>query len=493
MTTSTPEQPRPRRPYALFSIAGVFIAIVAVLVVLQQERALVLSDVRAYVGGEGLYSKAQKRAVIQLLLYARSGSEDHWREFERALGVPLGDRDARLELLRKHPDVGRAAEGFVRGQNHPAEAERMARFFLRFQDVSYVAEAIRIWTEGDREIAQLQSLGAALRQLIEHDSAPPVALDALLAQLAATDARLTVLEDQFSSTLSEGARFILAVTEDLLIALAVVLLGVGWLYSIRVTGEVRRAEATLRESEERVRGLNEHLERRVQARTGELERSNRELESFNYSVSHDLRAPLGVIACFATMIRTDFADTLPQEAKQHLAHIEQNAAQMSRLIDNLLEFSRMGRAVLARSSVQMRPLVDDVVRELRQEDTLAHPEIGELPPAVGDAELLRQVWHNLIGNALKFSARAAGPRIEIGHAQTADGAAYYVRDNGAGFDMRHASKLFGVFERLHSPSEFEGTGIGLAISKRVVELHGGRIWAHAVPGAGATFWFTLPA
>jgi signal transduction histidine kinase len=484
---------QPRRPYALYSIAGVFIAIVAVLVVLQQERALILADVRAYVGGEGLYSKGQKRAVIQLLLYARSGSQVHWSEYEKALTVPLGDRDARLELLRPDPDIGRAAEAFVRGGNHPLEAERMARFFLRFQDVSYVAEAIRIWSEGDREIAQLQALGAALRQLIEHDKAPPVALDGLLSEIMATDARLTVLEDRFSSTLSEGARFILSVTQYLMLALAAVLLGVGWLYAMRVTREARLAEAALRASEEHVRGLNEHLERRVQTRTGELARSNRELESFNYSVSHDLRAPLGVISCFATVLRSDYAGQLPDEARKYLAHIEHNAAQMTKLIDDMLEFSRMGRVVLTRTPVRMRALVDDVVRQLQQPDSRTRPIVGELPPAVGDANLLRQVWHNLIGNALKFSGKAAGPRVEIGHAHTAEGAAYYVRDNGAGFDMKHAAKLFGVFERLHAPAEFEGTGIGLAIAKRVVDLHGGRIWAHAEPGRGATFWFTLPA
>src|SRR4029079_2170642 len=310
---------------------------------------------------------------------------------------------------------------------------------------------------------------------------------------AATDARLTLLEDQFSSTLSDGARFILAVTENLLIALATVLLGVGGLYSIRVLREVRRAEATLRKSEERIRGLNEHLERRVHRRTAELERSNRELESFNYSVSHDLRAPVGVIACFASMIRMDFEKQLPAEVVQHLAHIEKNAEQMTRLIDNLLEFSRMGRTVLARAPVKMRPLVDDVVRELRESDGGTQPIVGELPPAIGDAELLRQVWQNLIGNALKFSGKGPARRVEVGHANTMAGAAYYVRDNGEGFDMRHAAKLFGVFERLHAPAEFDGTGIGLAISRRVVELHGGRIWAQSAPGQGATFWFTLPA
>lgn len=601
-------QPRTRRPYAIYSIAMVFIAIVTVLAMLQHERALVLSDVRAYVGGEGLYSKAQKRAVIQLLLYARSHSEAHWLEFEKALSVPLGDRDARLELLRPNADTRRAAEAFARGQNHPAEVERMARFFLRFRDVTYVDEAIRIWTEADQEIAQLQDLGVELRRLIKTGKASAVKLDGLIAQIAAVDQGLTLLEDEFSSTLGEGARFILSVTENLLLALAAVLLAVGWMYSLRVTGNARLAEDALRGSEARYRvlsesmlegliilrdgrflhanpaalrllgvtleellgtefaplihpdfrgvvaerhqrrmageqlpprydiriltragkaiwvqlanervdwdgkpavltiisdiserkrtedevtALNENLEHRVSERTAELERSNRELESFNYSVSHDLRAPLGVIACFATLIRTDFARELPDQAQQYLTHIETNTAQMARLIDNLLEFSRMGRAVLARAPVNMRPLVDDVFRQLRQADAHVQPYIGDLPPAIGDADLLRQVWHNLIGNAVKFSGKVASPRIDVGHAESGSGAAYFVRDNGTGFDERYADKLFGIFERLHSPAEFEGTGIGLAIAKRVVELHGGRIWAESRPGHGATFWFSL--
>ena len=200
-----------------------------------------------------------------------------------------------------------------------------------------------------------------------------------------------------------------------------------------------------------------------------------------------------MISSFATVIRTDFARELPEQARRYLTHIEQNAAQMARLIDNLLEFSRMGRAVLARAPVNMRPLVEDVVRQLKQVDAHVQPYIGDLPPATGDADLLRQVWHNLIGNAVKFSRKVASPRIDVGHAESGAGAAYFVRDNGTGFDERYADKLFGVFERLHSPAEFEGTGIGLAIVKRVVELHGGRIWAESRPGQGATFWFSLPA
>jgi len=496
-TPPPPELPHPRRPYALYSIAGVFIVIVAVLVALQQQRALILSDVRAYVGGEGLYSKAQKRAVIQLLLYARDHSEARLAEFDRALKVPLGDRDARLELLRPEPDIGRAAAAFVRGHNHPADAERMARFFLRFQDVIFFAEAIRVWTDADREIEELRAIGAELRRLVAGGKVTQPALEGLLSRLAAADERLTILEEEFSSTMSDGARFLLTVTENLLLALAAVLLGLGWMYSMRVNREARRAEATLRDSEERYRGLSGHLERRVLARTGELERSNRELESFNYSVSHDLRTPLGVIACFATLLRTDFAASLPAPARDYLDHIERNAALMTRLIDNLLEFSRIGGATIVRGHVNMQSLVEGVARELQpadgEGDARPHLVVGELPPAVGDAALLRQVWQNLIGNALKFSAKSAAPRIEVGHGESADGAAYFVRDNGAGFDMRHAGKLFGIFERLHAPAEYEGTGIGLAIAKRVVELHGGRIWAESAPGLGATFWFRLSA
>jgi PAS domain S-box-containing protein len=260
------------------------------------------------------------------------------------------------------------------------------------------------------------------------------------------------------------------------------------IFAARAAAEIERAgtEAQLKE-------LNLSLERRVNERTAELEAANRELESFSYSVSHDLRAPLRAIAGFAGILREDHAGALGPEALRLFARIEHNAIRMGGLIDDLLELSRAGRVTLERREVDMRSLARAVLHELQPAGGPAQVEIGSLAAASGDASLLRLVWQNLIGNALKFSARAQPPRIEIGGERRGSMVEYFVRDNGAGFDMRYAGKLFGVFQRLHAPSEFEGTGVGLAIVQRIVHRHGGEVRAEGEPERGATFRFTLPA
>jgi len=224
-----------------------------------------------------------------------------------------------------------------------------------------------------------------------------------------------------------------------------------------------------------------------------LRAANAELERFTYSVSHDLRAPLRAIDGYARALDEDRGPTLDAEARRLLAVIRDNAKRMGHLIDALLNFSRLGRQPLGRARVNMSELARGVVEELRraagQDVEVA---LQPLPAATGDATLLRQVFANLIGNALKFSRGRPRPRVEIGARQEGGEAVYYVRDNGAGFDMRYADKLFGVFQRLHHVDEFEGTGVGLALAHRIVERHGGRVWAEGKVGEGATFYFTLP-
>ena len=248
-----------------------------------------------------------------------------------------------------------------------------------------------------------------------------------------------------------------------------------------------------------VRELNAEL----RDKAAQLEVTNKELESFSYSVSHDLRSPLRAVDGFAQMLEEDYREHLDAEAKRYLAVIRQNSSRMGALIDSLLEFSRLGRQPVAHSEVNFDALVREVVEEVlnsaprgdRGADAAAATpqiEVGPLPAARGDRGLLRQVWTNLIANAVKYSGKAQRPFIQVGGREVGMENHYSVRDNGVGFNMKYTEQLFGVFQRLHRADEFSGTGVGLAIVHRVITRHGGRVWAEGVENQGAVFSFALP-
>jgi two-component system, sensor histidine kinase and response regulator len=263
---------------------------------------------------------------------------------------------------------------------------------------------------------------------------------------------------------------------------------------LAVTNKALQAEIAERQRiEASVRRINDELEQRVLERTEELAATNQELEAFTYSVAHDLQAPLRNIQSYAELLEEDFGSNFPADAHGYLKRIASRGKYMAQLVEDLLKLSRIGKADLNRQETEIKSIVEEIVAatKLESQNREIQWEIGELSTFVCDPRLVRLVFTNLLSNAVKYTQPRQAAKIEIGQTRIDDEMSIYIKDNGVGFDMRNADKLFGVFQRLHPPEAFQGTGIGLATVARIVRKHGGRVWAEGKEDKGATFYFTL--
>lgn len=604
-----------------------------------------LSSVRAFVGAEGLWSKAQKDAIYHLRKYTRSGKEKDYQDFLHFMKVPLGDRKTRLEMEKANPDKEIMRQGFIEGRNHPDDVDGMIQLFLRFHSITYINKAIRIWSDADSTISEMQITAAKLHAAIVASGVNAAQMEENLKHINEINKKLTQLEDDFSFTLGEGSRWLenLILKILLLIALTVEISGL-WLsisisrniskgineiintskavgegnFSSRANiyskdeigqlashfngmiGKLDEKIIALSESEEKfysifhsssvgmtisrlsdkvileanekffsslgfskeevigktatelgiianmdqrnqvLKLINEtgktpdfeltfrtksgammdalisltvmkingepcvvsifyditekkQIELALHKKTLELASINKELEHFAHISSYDLQEPLRTVSNYMQVFEEDYLDQLDENARKYITSVNNATKRMSQLVKALLDYSRLGRNKNL-IKVSCTTLVSDVIADLNSTISTSGAEItvSELPELMVYETEFRQLFQNLIANAIKFQKKSIVPKIQISAAYVNTVWQFTVSDNGIGIEPNNFKRIFDIFQRLHANTEYEGSGIGLANCKKIVELHQGEIWVDSIFGESATFTFTIP-
>jgi signal transduction histidine kinase len=503
-----------------------------------------LSSVRAYVNGEGLWSKAQKDAMYHLLQYSRSHDQADYQKFKDFMKVPDGDHKTLMELSKKDPDMNIARQGFIEGRNHKEDVDGMITLFRRFHSNPYINRAIIAWSKADPLVAQFKPIGEQLHAEINSPHPSQEKINKIVAAIDPLNSQLTPLEDEFSRALGEGSRWLENLVLRLLFIVALSVEVTGLTLAIAVSRGIQKGlneilqsakavakrdfsrkakafskdeigilannfnsmadelERSIREIEQtlaekkrlqiQIMEANVNLEKKVLQRTAELESKNKELEQFAYVASHDLQEPLRTTTSFVELIRKQYYGKLDTTANKYIDYIIQASDRMKTLIKDLLDYSRIGREKKF-EQVDCNVILDEVLADLTRviKENKAEIKAGILPVVNGFSTELKLLFQNLISNSIKFRKPETAPVIEITSRKENGHWLFSFSDNGIGIDKQYQQRIFIIFQRLHNRSVYEGSGIGLAHCKKIVELHGGKIWVESKVGEGSTFYFTI--
>lgn len=464
-----------------------------------------LSSVRAFVGAEGLWSKAQKDAVYNLNKYYRSHNEVDYNAYLKFMAVPMGDHKARLEMFKPDMNYDVVYNGFLEGRLHPDDIDGAVKLFRRFHNIYYINKAIMIWSEGDSIITELTPISQQIHAEINSPSPSSKKLDELIDKIDPINARLTKLEDDFSYTLGEGSRWLENLVLKILLSVALTVEITGLVLSISVSRGIRKGLNEITKTTARImrgdmsarariysRDEIGHAARAMNQMTGQLVKSNKELEQFAYISSHDLQEPLRTITNYVGLFQEKYKGKLDKDADKYLEFIDGATNRMKILIKEVLDYSRIGHdkpKVNIDCNQVLQDVLSDMALSINETNTTINAD--RLPVIFGYPEI-KSLFQNLISNAIKYRKPETKPIIDVSVKDNTDEWLFAFKDNGIGVEKEYHERIFDIFQKLHSQKQYPGTGIGLAFCKKIVEIHGGRIWIESELDKGSTFYFIIP-
>ena len=518
----------------LFIIVGTMAVLIVLELFVLWFAVHTLSSVRAFVGAEGLWSKAEKDAVYALNKYARTHNEKDYNNFEKFMLVPLGDHKTKAELLKENMNIDSARQGFIEGRIHPDDVDGMIKLMRRFHDISYLSKAISLWSQGDSIVVELIPISKSIHMQVNASVPSQKVLDSLLQRVDLINENVTSLEDSFSFTLGEGSRWLEHLVLEILFCVALTVEISGLLFSIllsrsitRGLNEIIQASDKIKRGDLSVRATafsNDEIGQvalSINQMAEQLIFSNEELSEFAYVASHDLQEPLRKISVFTNLLEIECKETISDKGNVYMEKIINSSLRMQKLIENILQLSHINMTGEKFAEVDLNAISTQVISDLEIKLTKLNAliHIDKLPVVEANMVQMAQLFQNILGNAIKFNNKR--PEITVSceiingnqlpdnywsvvpykfnqkatsnsHKAQEIFCRIYFKDNGIGFEEKYLERIFIIFQRLNSKSLFEGSGIGLAVCQRIINNHHGLISAQSNVNIGSTFIVTLP-